>query len=110
VKFTGTSGTILVANNGGHFELWTKDESAFGDAGIAMRQFPVSARLHYPMLAAVDEMVTFLERGEDPNSTGLDGYAALEMVIGFHISHKRGNCPVKFPLAGADKDFEVRSR
>ncbi len=111
VRFTGDRGEITVANNGGRCELWTIDEAGFGDGGTAMRQFPVPARGQYPMLAAVDEIVRVLD-GTAPGarSTGQDGVAALEMVIGFHVSDREGSCPIKLPLRGRDRELEVKIR
>ena len=110
LKVTGMRGTVLVANNGGHAELWTADEPPLGDAGIAMRQFPTSERKHYPMLAAIEEIVCNLDDGKPPTSTGCDGYAALELAVGFHLSHNSGNQPIKFPLTDSQKNYEIRSR
>ncbi len=46
--------------------------------------------------------------GEGPlSSTPEDGLAALEMVIAFHESERRGNARVDLPLSGAARDLVV---
>ena len=36
------------------------------------------------------------------NSSGFDGYAALEAIVAAHISHENGGVPVSLPLIGDD--------
>jgi predicted dehydrogenase len=111
LRFTGDQGEILIANEGGRTELWTLDEAGFGDGGMAMRQFPIAPRTQYPMLAAVDEIVQVLDGTlEHGRSLGRDGIAALEIVIGFHVSSRQNSQPAKLPLADSDRTLTVRSR
>jgi predicted dehydrogenase len=111
IKFTGDRGEILIANEGGRSELWTVDEAGFGDGGMALRQFPLPNRKQYPMLAAVDEIVQVIDGTlTRTRSTGRDGLVALEMVIGFHVSDRKGSQPAMLPLRDNDRTLEVRSR
>ena len=56
---------------------------------------------------AVDDIVNCLTRGGRPASTGEDARAALEIVVGFHVSDRNGARWTPLPLAGADRDLEV---
>jgi len=58
---------------------------------------------------AVDEIVHCLDTGAAPSSSGEDGRAALEIILGFHVSDRQGGAWVELPLTGADRDLEVRS-
>ena len=60
------------------------------------------------MAVAVQDIVDSLISGEQPpTSTGEDGLAALEMIIGFHVSNKLGGQWVGLPISGKDRDIEV---
>jgi hypothetical protein len=47
----------------------------------------------------VAELVQCIENGGTPSSSGEDGVASLEMVMGVYESQRQGNKPVTFPLA-----------
>ena len=45
--------------------------------------------------------------GGRPASTGEDGLAALEIIIGFHVSDRLGGKWVPLPVTGEDRELEV---
>ena len=56
---------------------------------------------------AVDDLIGCLTQGSKPASTGEDALAALEVIVGFHISHRNQGKLTLLPLEGADRQFEV---
>lgn len=61
-----------------------------------------------PMQAALQDLLDALEQDRQPQSSGYDGRAALEIGLAFHVSHRQGHCPVPLPLA--DRTVRVVSR
>jgi UDP-N-acetyl-2-amino-2-deoxyglucuronate dehydrogenase len=62
------------------------------------------------VLTAVRELVACLKSGGTPSSTGEDGVASLEMVMGIYASQRAGNCPVSLPLAErASQLYQLRA-
>jgi hypothetical protein len=59
------------------------------------------------MKLAVDEIVSALDGGTPVTSTGEDGLAALEVIIGFHASDRRQGQWADLPLTGEDREIEV---
>lgn len=70
----------------------------------------VSAPADQPnsMELAVVDIVNCLNGGGAPASTGEEGLAALEMIVGFHVSDRRRGQWVSLPISGADRELEVR--
>jgi hypothetical protein len=60
------------------------------------------------MRSALDEVISALDTGAPLTSTGEDGQAALEVIVGFHASDRRQGQWVELPLAGEDREIEVR--
>ena len=56
---------------------------------------------------AVDEIVRSLDGRAAPSSTGEDGIAAIEIILGFHRSDRLAGRWVDLPARGADRDIEV---
>ena len=56
---------------------------------------------------AVAEIVQCLDENRPSGSSGEDGRATLEIIMGFHASHRRGGARVALPLEGEDRDSEV---
>ena len=56
----------------------------------------------------VRDIVEYLAAGKSPVSTGEDGLAALEIIIGFHVSDREQGRWVSLPIAQPDRDKEVR--
>ena len=57
---------------------------------------------------AVAETVKCLRSLAPCTSTGEDGRTALEVIVGFHVSHRLDSRWVDLPLTGADRELEVR--
>ena len=56
----------------------------------------------------VDELVECLDKGSKTSvSSGEDARAALEAIVGFHMSDKRGARTVELPLTAADREYEI---
>lgn len=51
-----------------------------------------------PILNAARDLVHCIETNDTPRCTGEDGRAALEVIMGFYESERRGNAKVPFPL------------
>ena len=51
-----------------------------------------------PILNAAQDLVACLQTGQTPRCTGADGRAALEVIMGFYESERRGHEQVHFPL------------
>ena len=58
---------------------------------------------------AVAEIVAFLDDGTPVSAPGEDAAQTLEVIMAFHASHARNAAWVELPLAGADREIEVRS-
>lgn len=60
-----------------------------------------------PIELGVRDIVACLDTGARPAGTGEDGLAALEIIIGFHVSDRLHGQWVPLPIAGPDRDLEV---
>jgi predicted RNase H-like HicB family nuclease len=56
---------------------------------------------------AVEDLVNCIGDGGHRRTTGEDALAALEIVIGFHISDRSDGQRVPLPFRGEDRQFEV---
>ena len=98
VRVVGTLGQVTLLGTEAKSRLWNGRE----------RTIPHTPDRPGSMLRAVDDIVKSLMSGEPPSvSTGEDGMAAMEMVIGFHVSSKLNGQWVPLPITGADRDLEV---
>jgi UDP-N-acetyl-2-amino-2-deoxyglucuronate dehydrogenase len=68
---------------------------------------PAPAWAGTPILNAAQDLVRCLETGDTPRCTGADGRAALEVIMGFYESERRGNQKVRFPLDDPRPMLEV---
>ena len=59
------------------------------------------------MERAVQDSGTCLTTGGAPADTGEDALAALEIIVGFHVSDRLRGQWVPLPIGGADRDLEV---
>jgi len=57
---------------------------------------------------AVDEIVRCLDGDATPTSTGEDGRATLEIIVGFHVSDARNGQWVGLPINEPDRKLEVK--
>jgi len=51
-----------------------------------------------PILNAARDLIRCIETGEEPRCTGEDGRAAVEVIIGFYESERRGHAKVALPI------------
>ncbi len=98
VRVVGRLGQVTLRGDSALIELWAgservlstpKDRSASLDLGV-------------------QDIVQCLIGGGQPASTGEDGLAALEIIIGFHASDRLQAQWVPLPISGADRELEVR--
>lgn len=97
VCVAGSEGEIAVGRNDARVELWSGDR----------RTIPVQTDRPTALDAAISDLVDCLTGGGQPACTGLDGLAALEVIIGFHVSDRLDRRRVALPIADADRDLEV---
>jgi predicted dehydrogenase len=98
IRVVGSRGELVLGDGGCCFAPWSGERQEL--AGPAPDVVTMGL--------AVDEIVACLETGAAPTSSGEDGRAALEVIVGFHASDRRQGQWVSLPLAGADRDLEVR--
>lgn len=99
VRVVGSLGQVMVRGAEARFELWAGGERTFSPPKTASSSLAL----------ALDEIVRCLAGGGESSSTIEDGLAALEMIVGFHVSSRLRGQWVPLPVAGADRDLEVRS-
>ncbi|TVR54464.1 MAG: gfo/Idh/MocA family oxidoreductase [Spirochaetaceae bacterium] len=115
LELIGTHGKIVIGM--GEKNLWGVKKLVTRDAhvdpniewhALDPQPFPnVSART--PMEEAADDVVRCLDEGGSPLSTGEDGRAAIEIIMGVYESERRGNARVEFPLPGGPSTlYEMR--
>jgi predicted dehydrogenase len=110
IEIAGGIGRILVDEVSNRWELWTRKNED--------RQEPVQAYWlplsPQPFASRPLDMVQMLETGlrellgeGQISCTGEDGEAALEMLIGAHVSSRNGSVPVRLPLAVGDRNTNI---
>jgi hypothetical protein len=60
------------------------------------------------LVAAIEELVAAIEAHREPESSGRDGKAALELALACHASEQAGGTRVALPLA--NRELRVVSR
>lgn len=96
-EVVGERGRIRSLANGADFEWW--QVSGGGRAEPSRRVFPRPQRIQSPGVRAIQDLISCLESGKEPNCTGEDARAALEVAIALRESHRRGGARVDLPLA-----------
>ena len=99
VRVVGSLGQVTVRGNDAVVELW----AGGGRTLSAPKNVPSS------MVIATEEIVECLINGGRPAGAGEDARAALEIIIGFHVSDRLRGQWVPLPLSGEDRELEVRS-
>jgi len=97
MRVVGSLGQIRIQRNEAIVELW--------EGGTSVIAPPRNGRTS--MHIAVEDIVKCMTDGGAPASTGEDGLAALEIIIGFHVSDRLKGQRVALPIAGADRNLEV---
>jgi len=102
----GDQGVIRVVDGGFRFEWWALDsESEFGQ--MAERHLPMNFDVRAPMLNAVDDIVSCIESGRIPLSSGYGGRCAFEMIAAIHLSYRQDRAQISFPVE--ERDFRIES-
>lgn len=98
MRIVGSVGQMTIRNDNALIELWSGKT----------RTLSVPKIQNGSLSLAVQDIVKCLISGEQPSSTGKDGLAALEMIIGFHVSDRLRGQWVPLPIRDADRQLEVR--
>ena len=102
----GETGRLRSIVNGREMEWWQMSTDGKQKEPIR-RIFPRPQRIQSPGVRVVLDLVECLETGKEPNCTGEDGRAALEVAIALRESHRRGGIRVDLPLA--NRGLAIRS-
>ena len=97
VRVVGSLGQVTLRSDNAWIELWAGSERVLSTP----KDRPASLDL------AVRNIVQCLTGSGQPASTGEDGLAALEIIIGFHVSDRLQGQWVPLPISGADRELEV---
>jgi predicted dehydrogenase len=105
LEIQGTDGLIVLGNSGNRWyrsvdrtDRLNEPDPRIEWYSLTPEPFPDVAKAS-SVQAAIEELVTCIERGTSPSSTGEDGVASLEMVMAIYESQRLGNTLVKLPLA-----------
>jgi len=97
LRIVGSQGQVTFRGEEAILERWTGETRTF----TAPSPRPPSLNL------AVQDIVRCLIEGGRPASTGEDGLAALELIIGFHVSDRHRGQWTPLPITGPERDLEV---
>jgi predicted dehydrogenase len=98
IRIVGDGGQITVSNDLAVVQPWN------GDAKPLIVSLPRASSL----ALGLDDMVRCLVNGDRPASTGEDAMAALEIIAGFHASHRTNAAWVNLPLDGEPRELEIK--
>jgi len=97
VRVVGSLGELTLATGKAGIKLWSGEERILPAPEVSVNSLEL----------AVQDIVNCLTTGGEPAGTGEDGLAALEIIIGFHVSDRLRGQRVPLPLKGEDRDIEV---
>jgi predicted dehydrogenase len=97
VRIVGSLGQIRIQRNDAAVELWEGGTSVIAPPRNGLTSMHI----------AVQDIVTSMTDGGEPASTGEDGLAALEIIIGFHVSDRMQSQRVALPIADVNRNLEV---
>ncbi len=100
VVVQGTLGLVRVSGGIAEIETWAGDRVVLA---------PPAAEAGSSMDQAVREIVGWLDNGTPVCCEAEDSRRTLEVIVACHASHARNAAWVELPLAGADRDREIRS-
>lgn len=94
----GSEGRILIGN--GILRMWLANKSLhyLGFRELEERPFPRSRNGGNPWVLQVEDMISCLENNRESISSGYEGWAALELIMGIYESAHLGGVKVSFPL------------
>jgi predicted dehydrogenase len=99
VRIVGSLGQLTIQGTALQVELWNGERRTHAAPRTAESSLD----------RAVTEIASCLTRGGQPCSTGEDGLAALEIIIGFHVSNRQHGQWVQIPISDTDRNLEVLS-
>jgi predicted dehydrogenase len=122
VEVQGTMGRVFIDPASDGFTLWTYRDAPAPAGGAWYQGAPcrdrelqhvsgqpeTAARDRGTLVAAIEELMAWIETGSPSRSSGEDGRAALELALGVYASHRAGGARITLPLA--DRDLAVPSR
>ncbi|MGC9065201.1 MAG: Gfo/Idh/MocA family protein [Candidatus Ratteibacteria bacterium] len=97
VRVTGDRGEIVIQNRCAKINFWQDGSKEI------VPETGDKTSLDY----AMEDIVSCLVEAGSPACTGKDGLIALEVIIGFHVSHGSGGKWIYLPIQGNDRNFEV---
>jgi predicted dehydrogenase len=89
----GTEGRIFI--NDTEARLWTVDSSS---KALVERPLRAGSQMKTGILAAIEELINWIENGERGVSPGREARKTLEIILGMLASQARGNVRVDLPL------------
>ena len=121
IECQGTTGRVFIDPADDGFTLWSYREAAPTGPGAwyqgkpcRTREIrhvtgpPSGGRSRGTLVAAIEDMIDWIETGVPSRSGGDDGRAALELALAVYASHRAGGARVTLPLS--DRRLVVRSR
>ena len=101
IEITGQIGRVLIDEMEKRWEILAR-QGEDREKAVSQYWLPITPVSFAPgpldMIQILEDGLKELIGGGEIGCTGADGLAALEMVIGAHVSHQNGNVPVKLPL------------
>jgi len=104
LQIQGTAGVISLGNEGNRWWSSVDRTDHLNEPDPRIEWFELTPE-PFPAVPqassvqrAMEELITCIETGATPSSTGEDGVASLEMVMAIYESQLQGNAPVEFPL------------
>jgi predicted dehydrogenase len=110
--FCGTRGRLDFQEVSYEADYRARDEDSRNYGG----SWTVPPQREFPLPPYVDgvaeqigyrELLTCIETGARPTSTGEDGRLALEMIVAFHLSSEAGMRPISLPLDESALDYQL---
>lgn len=99
LAFNGSEGRALVGGNEFRLEYWDGRRETWPSAVTEVSS----------MDRGVQEIVAWLEEGGAFSYPAAESLHALEVAMGFHLSHARNSAWVPLPLTGADRQRVLNS-
>jgi predicted dehydrogenase len=97
VRIAGSQGQMAISGKQAKIELWDGNERITSESSDKPDSLSLGIR----------EIISCLASGGQPSSSGQDGLAALEIIMGFHVSNRMNSQWVRLPISGDDRDLEV---
>lgn len=106
IEVMGERGGIRGRLNGSEYDWWQTGTGGWR-GGLVWRDFPRDPGAPSQQLRVIHDLVACLDTVKEPNCTGEDGRAALEVAIVMRESHRQGGRRIDLPLA--DRSLRMRS-